>query len=112
METMDHIENASCDCPGCFLNEKYEAEYAAYLKLKPYITFKIPVNNLEQAGQVEDWMNARQAEGYEMTAAHEGIIFMRSLPPQGITQRDVIMEDLRRKKLNEAEFPDTIGPVQ
>ena len=113
-ETMEHNEKAAadCDCPGCYLNDKYEADYAAYEKLKPYITFKIPANNLEQAVKVEDWLNARQAEGYELTAAHEGIMFMRAIPPQGVTQRDVIMEVLRRRKLNEAEFPDTIGPVQ
>jgi hypothetical protein len=118
METMEHNENVKeCDCPGCYLNAKYEAEYAAYEKLPPYITSAIPkfdgeTDRVTSAVKVQKWLNERQAEGYELTAAHEGIIIMRSIPPQGITQRDVIMEVVRRKKLNEAEFPDTIGPVQ
>jgi len=119
METMEHNETDKCDCPGCYLNTKYEAEYAAYEKLPPYITMEMP-ERAHQAGvlldnrqeNIQNWLNERQTEGYEMTAVHDGLIFMRAIPPQGITQRDIIMEVLRRKKVNEVEFPATIGPVQ
>lgn len=113
METMEHNETNPevCDCPACHLNAIYEADYTKWEKLPAYITFDMTDIS---ASAIQISLNEKQAEGYEMTAIHGGIIFMRSIPPNPITQRDVIMEILRRKKINEVENGDfdTVGAMQ
>lgn len=108
--SIEHVADAiNCDCPACDANKKYEVEYDKYLQRKPYIIFSM--TDIEE-NVIETWLNDNQKRGYEMTAAHNGLIIMRAVPPQPPTARDVITEVLRRQKEASDEIGPTIGPVQ
>lgn len=114
METMEHNDSEKCDCPACYLNAIYEEAYVKWEKLRAYITMDMPDREVVREEKIQEWLNARQKEGYELTAVHDGMMFMRSIPPPIISQRDLIMELFRRKRINEAEGGDfpTVGTMQ
>jgi hypothetical protein len=109
--SFEHVNAANCDCPACDANKKYEIEYDLYLQRKQYITFEMkpPAQGRPtatgQTATIENWLNENQSRGYEMVAAHNGLVFMRAMPPNPPTARDVIAEALRRQK-EAGEGPD------
>ena len=114
METVEHIENdESCDCPACFVSKKYQADYESYLKLIPYISFEMTTrDNMGREFNISSWLNENQIRGYELTAAHDGLLIMRAQPPIPPTARDIIMEYNRRVEINKDDFGPTIGMIQ
>lgn len=99
--TVTHAtDDKNCDCPACDLTREYIADYEAYKKKKPYITFEMGSSKNHE--EMEDWLNKNQADGYELTAAHRGVLIMRSVPPQPPTPQQVIAEVQRRQQKGDA----------